>query len=334
MISIIVPVYKVEPYLRQCVDSILNQTYYDIEVLLIDDGSPDLCGEICDEYAKNDQRIKVFHTENRGLSAARNLGLQKAQGEYIGFVDSDDWIEADMYEMLLKRMLETQADISVCGLLYEYPQYSQSREIIKKTVYSGLEAIQALIVDELNDFVWNKLYRKECWENLSFPEGHVFEDVVTIYMLFTQDVKVSTSSYPFYHYRQRIDSIAQTRSFMNLVDYWNAYFFVYMNIYPLLISEDKCFIIKLKGKLANAAVKTWRWVYIIPKEKRDYEYLYKVSHYIRRHFPLFGYKQWRFYLRMSVFFVHYVNEVSFAILYIMNRLYRIAINWREHTMIC
>ncbi len=115
MISIIVPVYKDEPYLRQCVDSILNQTYRDIEVLLIDDGSPDRCGEICDEFAKKDQRIRVFHTENKGLSAARNLGLREAKGEYIGFVDSDDWIEPDMYEVLLKRMQETGADISVCS---------------------------------------------------------------------------------------------------------------------------------------------------------------------------------------------------------------------------
>ena len=96
MISVIVPVYKVEPYLRQCVESILNQTYSDLEVLLIDDGSPDRCGEICDEYEKKDIRVRVFRTENRGVSAARNLGLREAKGDLIGFVDSDDWIEADM----------------------------------------------------------------------------------------------------------------------------------------------------------------------------------------------------------------------------------------------
>ena len=103
MISIIVPVYRVEPYLRQCIESILGQTYRDIEVLLIDDGSPDHSREICDEYAEKDGRVRVFHTENRGLSAARNLGLQEAKGEYIGFVDSDDWIEPEMYEVLLGR---------------------------------------------------------------------------------------------------------------------------------------------------------------------------------------------------------------------------------------
>lgn len=103
MISVIVPVYKVAPYLRQCVDSIINQSFDDLEILLIDDGSPDQCGEICDEYAAKDSRVRVFHTENKGLSAARNLGLQKATGEYIGFIDSDDWIEPDMYEVLLRK---------------------------------------------------------------------------------------------------------------------------------------------------------------------------------------------------------------------------------------
>jgi len=119
MISVIVPVYKVEQYLRQCIESILNQTYQDLEILLIDDGSPDRCGIICEEYAKKDPRIKVFHTENHGLSAARNVGLQIAKGEYIGFVDSDDWIEPDMYEILLRRLEETDTDISVCEIWRE-----------------------------------------------------------------------------------------------------------------------------------------------------------------------------------------------------------------------
>ena len=107
MITIIVPVFNVEQYLPKCVDSIINQTYSNLEILLIDDGSQDRCGEICDEYAKKDSRIQVFHTKNRGLSVARNLGLQEAKGEYIGFVDSDDWIEPDMYEVLLSKMRES-----------------------------------------------------------------------------------------------------------------------------------------------------------------------------------------------------------------------------------
>ena len=109
MISVIVPVYNVELYLRKCLNSVVNQTYRDLEILIIDDGSTDGSGEICDEYRK-DERVRVFHTDNRGLSCARNLGLDNATGEWIGFVDSDDWIEPDMYEVLIRRAEETGAD--------------------------------------------------------------------------------------------------------------------------------------------------------------------------------------------------------------------------------
>ena len=146
MISIIVPVYKVEPYIHQCIRSILNQTYRDIEILLIDDGSTDKCGEICEEYARIDSRIQVFHTENKGLSAARNLGLMEAKGEYIGFVDSDDWIEPDMYESLLRQLGESEADISACKIWDEYQgNQQQSGNRIQNAVYRGAEAVCALV---------------------------------------------------------------------------------------------------------------------------------------------------------------------------------------------
>lgn len=168
MISIIVPVYKVESYLRQCIDSIINQTYHNIEILLIDDGSPDRCGEICEEYARTDSRIRFFHTENKGLSAARNLGLQKAKGEYVGFVDSDDWIEPDMYEILLRRLEESGTNISACAIWCEYQEthYTYS---VSNAVYIGKDAIQALVCD-LSNVVWNKLYKKDYWANIRFPE--------------------------------------------------------------------------------------------------------------------------------------------------------------------
>ena len=119
MVSIIVPVYNVGAYLRKCLDSILNQTYRELEILVIDDGSTDRSGKICDEYRK-DRRVRVFHTENRGLSCARNLGLDEAKGEWIGFVDADDWIEPDMYELLIGKAVETGADIVECGWFREY----------------------------------------------------------------------------------------------------------------------------------------------------------------------------------------------------------------------
>ena len=114
-ISVIVPVYKVEPYLRKCLDSIINQTYRNLQIILVDDGSPDNCGAICDEYASKDSRIEVIHQENGGVSAARNAGLKLAAGDYIGWVDSDDWIEPDMYAYMLENMQKYEADIAVCS---------------------------------------------------------------------------------------------------------------------------------------------------------------------------------------------------------------------------
>lgn len=143
-ISVIVPVYKVEAFLRQCIDSIVNQTYRHLEILLVDDGSPDDCGKICDEYAEKDNRIRVFHTSNQGLSSARNFGLQNAAGEFVSFVDSDDWLEPDMYETLLERMEAAGADVSVCG--YWFDSVHSSLEIqLENAVYTGNQPLQALI---------------------------------------------------------------------------------------------------------------------------------------------------------------------------------------------
>lgn len=119
-ISVIVPVYKVEPYIRKCVDSILGQTFSDIQVILVDDGSPDQCGKICDEYAKQDNRVEVIHKENGGLSDARNAGIPYAKGEYIIFLDSDDYIENDMFEYMYTRIKDSGADMATCGLYEVY----------------------------------------------------------------------------------------------------------------------------------------------------------------------------------------------------------------------
>lgn len=124
-ISIIVPVYKVEPYLRKCVDSILAQTFTDFEVILVDDGSPDNSGKICDEYASKDSRVRVIHKKNGGLSSARNAGIDVARGKYLGFVDSDDYIEKDMYELLYDNIVKEQADLSICGIYDVYEGKNQ-----------------------------------------------------------------------------------------------------------------------------------------------------------------------------------------------------------------
>ena len=227
MISVIVPVYKVEPYLRQCVESVLNQTYRDIEVLLIDDGSPDRCGEICDEYVEKDARVRVFHTENRGLSAARNLGLREANGEYIGFVDSDDWIEPDMYEVLLRRIQETGADIGVCGAWEEYPTTIKELNL-KDAVYSGSESLEALIDEDINDYAWNKLYLIQLFQDALFPRGMNYEDITIMHKVIFRAKKVVVVQSKKYHYRQRPESITDKYTLRNILHFANAHISRYL----------------------------------------------------------------------------------------------------------
>lgn len=200
MISIIVPVYNVEPYLCQSIESILSQTYKNLEIILIDDGSFDRCGEICDIYAGKDNRIRVIHTTNKGLSAARNLGIREAKGEFIGFVDSDDWIESDMYEDLLNYIEDYSADISACGFWYEFGDY-QTIYHLSENKYDGITSLYALIEGRINNSVWNKLFKKDIFKNVLFPEGKCFEDIAIMHLAFNHAKRVVCNSASKYHYR-------------------------------------------------------------------------------------------------------------------------------------
>lgn len=321
MISVIVPVYKVERYLRQCVDSILNQTYHDLEILLIDDGSPDRCGEICEEYAKKDNRIRVFHTENKGLSAARNLGLHEVKGEYIGFVDSDDWIEPNMYECLLRQIEETGADISNCGAWREY-QKSRYDFNVFDGLFVGTESIRALILGQISTAAWNKLYKRNCWTSICFPDSHNHEEQATIYKILLKKHSVSCIPEQLYHYRMRVGSIVHTPSMNNLKDYWNAIYERYLQLSRLPeIKKDKDITDRLEKQVANAAFMIWRWIYIIPNEQRDYVFLQDTSCFIRDNYPVYGKINWDLLSHASVFFSRYINEGVFFLLYTLNRVY-------------
>ena len=163
LISIIVPVYKVEKYLKRCVKSIVNQTYKNLEIILIEDGSPDQCPYMCEEWSKRDPRIKVIHKQNGGLSDARNEGLKISTGEFIGFVDSDDWIAPEMYERLLNAIIADQSDIAQCNVKMVWENNLHSRILLQpnKCVLKRDEAqLELLNESKLKQPVWNKLYRK------------------------------------------------------------------------------------------------------------------------------------------------------------------------------
>ena len=209
LVSVIVPIYKVEKYMHRCVDSIINQTYKKIEIILVDDGSPDSCGKICDEYAEKDNRIKVIHKENGGLSDARNAGIDIAKGNYLTFIDSDDYVTEDYVEFLLNLLKESDADMSVCKhtIVYNDSKYidtgtkkyylAEPRQILEMLLYS----------DDFDVSTWAKLYKKELFCNIRFPKDRLFEDSATTYKLIDLCKKIAFKSESKYFYVIRDDSI-------------------------------------------------------------------------------------------------------------------------------
>ena len=168
LISVIVPVYKVEKYLEKCIESVLKQTYTNLQIILVDDGSPDNCGKICDEYAKKDSRIEVIHKINGGLSDARNVGINRANGRYIGFVDSDDYIKEDMYEKLINLIKEYDADISICNLydVIDGKEYVRNKDNGIHE-YSRIDILKEILLDKnIQSYAWNKLYKKELFDEI------------------------------------------------------------------------------------------------------------------------------------------------------------------------
>ena len=210
-LSIIVPVYQVEAHIDECITSILDQTFRDFELILVDDGSLDRCPAICDVYAQKDSRIRVIHQKNQGLSAARNTGLQAARGDYIGFVDSDDFIEASMYEKLLDNLEREKADISVCG---RYKVWGDKKiQEQKSNVYKVMDSAPALALMNTNVLgyfdvaAWDKIYKRSCFKGIEFPEGKLCEDWFVMYKLFFNAHRIVYDSIPLYNYRQRTGSI-------------------------------------------------------------------------------------------------------------------------------
>ncbi len=220
IISVIVPIYNVEPYLKECIDSIVNQTYRDIEIILVDDGSTDHCGQICDSYT--DSRIKVFHTENHGLSAARNFGIDHSIGDFLFFIDSDDWIEP----IVLERAIENIGNGDILCL------------DSKEAVYSGYEALVANIKGVIDNAAWNKLYKRECFESTRFPDGRIMEDVATTYKLLFHAKRVICINYNGYHHRYREGSISNTRNLVIYADNWTAFLERCQFCIPLIDTED------------------------------------------------------------------------------------------------
>ena len=215
LISIIVPVYNVQDYVGKCLDSICGQSYRNLEIIVIDDGSTDNSPTICDSFAEKDARIKVLHCKNGGLSVARNRGLDIAEGELIGFVDSDDWIEADMYESLYRVLSQYKADISICSFFRDedqqsIPQYNSG----KIHIWKSFDAIHEVIEDKrIHNSMCFLLCKRDIFKCLRFPVGQIYEDIAMSYLIYARAGRVVYIEKPLYHYIMRPGSIAHSLSY-------------------------------------------------------------------------------------------------------------------------
>lgn len=216
MISVIVPIYRVEAYMDRCIRSILDQTYRDFELILVDDESPDRCGAMCDEWAARDARVRVFHPPHGGLSEARNTGIAHARGEYLCFVDSDDWVEPDMLESMERLLRDTDADLGCCN----YVRVGESGERLREPgrfpegVYTPdefWELFYSFRTERLYYiFTWNKIYRRELFDKLRFTPGKINQDLYILYDLISACGTIALSSKVVYHYLQRSTSISRS----------------------------------------------------------------------------------------------------------------------------
>ena len=209
LISVILPIYKVEEYLDRCVSSLLTQTYSNLEIILVDDGSPDNCPALCDLWAKKESRVRVVHKKNGGLSDARNAGFAVATGDLISFIDSDDWIEPDFFRILYDALIKNDCDISACEYrkAYEGHDLSPTSTVYHTHILDRSQAMSALIDNTVQQVVWNKLYKRSVIEGILFAKGKYHEDEFWSYQVIGRCKKIAVTDYVGLNYFQRADSI-------------------------------------------------------------------------------------------------------------------------------
>ena len=271
-ISVIVPIYNVEQYLDQCVQSILNQYYSHLEIILVDDGSEDRCPQMCDDWASKDPRIIVIHKNNGGLSDARNAGLDICTGDYIAFVDSDDWINLGMFLLMMQAIEQEEADLCACGIISCY----QDREVRwgNKEYLTGNSEV---MLDRLySDSVfpvcsWNKLYRRELWTGLRFPVGKICEDAFTTYLILHKSEKIVQIKEALYYYRIRPKSIMTStfsKSSMDEEEAWRLNSEFIRQNYPNIYRRAYTFYLQSINTLIHRMSKEDRVRY-----SKEYDYL-------------------------------------------------------------
>lgn len=309
LISVIVPIYNVEKYLERCVESIINQTYKNLEIILVDDGSPDNCPQMCDDYAKKDSRIKVVHKKNGGLSDARNAGMKVATGEYVSFIDSDDYISLDFYETLLQTMVDNDSDIVECGVVkfYEnekFDEYSDDQMIKNFNTVDGLEEL--INENSFHQYVWNKLYKSSIALDIPYEVSKLNEDDFWTYQIFGRAKRVTRLNRTLYYYFQRSSSIMgngynirrldEIEGKANRQKYIEKYFpslvvqsklnlyatciFSYQSVLKYMNGEDKKKASKIITKYRKQCEPSFSEISSIKNSSKKYYYFAKLNFYL------------------------------------------------------
>ena len=322
LISIIVPVYNVEQYLVQCLDSILAQTYKKLEILLVDDGSTDGSGKICDVYAARDSRITVFHTENHGLSAARNYAIDRAHGEYFAFIDSDDWFEENAIQRVIDAAGASDADIVAFRFFHEYVNETfESDGYDKEFTVENTEILKTVTLDKkISEDVWNKFYRAELFNNIRYPEGRIFEDYATTYKLLQKARRLIYIPDCLIHYRNRKNSLSNIHTMKSLVDYW----IVYRERFESMASlSDEYYKVTLSETI-NAVSRMWRWYAGCTKneKKEARRYLDEMRSFVKKHSREIRHGNYSRHVKITCIYAKSRNPVTLSLLYHMTKIYR------------
>ena len=291
-VSVIVPVYGVEKYLDQCIQSIVNQTYRDLEIILVDDGSPDACPQMCDAWAHRDSRIKVFHKENGGIASVRNFGLSVVTGEFIYFVDSDDFIVPDLLEKVMAVFGQYPVDIVTfnCEKIAEDGKPLGGTDTLENRVMSSYDAVQELVLGHIGDYVWNKVFRADVFHGVCFPGRGCFEDKAVMYQVFQNADRIYSLNEKLYFYLQRQGSIVHTLNVKSLGELYLAKIEQYNMLkdrYPQLEEQ-------MLSQAALAAIRLYDrslWEPGDPSVLRDAkDFLMEHRHEIMRDFPGINYR--------------------------------------------
>lgn len=225
LLSVIIPVYNSDKYLNRCLYSVSKQSYTNLEIIIVDDGATDNSAEIIDSFCKKDNRFHRYHNKNEGQSAARNFALEKATGSLIAFLDSDDFIDSDMYLTLIRNLNGSDSDISICGY-YKYVESAHKgvspKHDDKVTIYTKDEALERLYTSEIESYVWNKIYKRELFTDVKFPVNKNHEDIYIMYRLFNKANKIVYQDTPKYYFVQRENALAYNKTDKNCIDYLNG----------------------------------------------------------------------------------------------------------------